>query len=383
MTQQEFNARIVEHQVVLYGYARSLTKNIDDADDLVQDTLLKALLHKDKYEDDTNLKAWLMTILRNLFINKYRWTRDHGTVLADTSVDSYFLNLVGKSDVSPESLYNEKEIREVIDQIKPRFRDPFIMHFDGYKYEEIAERLDVPLGTIKSRIFFARKSIMDALSGKCALAPALIASKDIMIEDNSLKFVKPMKEEILKFRTICENMIKAGITNKNKITLETSISWPTFKKITEWSIDTVHVEDDTLERIVSFNKKHSTFVQVGMESAKKVFDEMLERDTIQVGIVKRGRGQYERKPKVEKHKFKPIVHELMMDEEKDKIKKEISEEFAKDKILAEEQDRTKKELNITYIPFDFAFDSEGSFWRAIQIAFQNKPDNITLTILTK
>jgi hypothetical protein len=211
---------------------------------------------------------------------------------------------------------------------------------------------------------------MDALSGKCALAPALIMSKDIMIEDNSLKFVKPMKEEILKFRTICENMVKAGITNKNKITIESGISWPTFQKVMAWPIDTVHVEDEILARMVSFTRKHSVYA--GREVDSVIVDDLKDNPVVDKEKMKEwlkpklGRGKYirkhEPKPKVEKHEIKPIAPDLKMDKE------EIISEFT--------------ELKETKNPLD-SLTGDELFWFHLGKAMSFKPDNITLTILTK
>ena len=138
-----------------------LTSNRDDAYDLLQDTTLKALDNQDKYAENTNFKAWVMTIMRNLFINNYRRSVRNATVV-DTTDNLYHLNLSQDSGFeSPEDSYGASEITEAISEFSDEYRIPFSMHVAGYKYNEIAEKMNLPLGTVKSRIFFARKKLQE------------------------------------------------------------------------------------------------------------------------------------------------------------------------------------------------------------------------------
>ena len=145
----------------LLNFAYKLTSNGDDADDLLQDTTQKALDNEDKYADNTNFKGWVFTIMRNLFINNYRRNARAATIV-DTTDNLYHLNLSQDSGLeSPEDSYGAKEITSAIAEFSDEYRIPFSMHVAGYKYSEIAEEMDLPLGTVKSRIFFARKKLQE------------------------------------------------------------------------------------------------------------------------------------------------------------------------------------------------------------------------------
>ncbi len=163
MTAIEFNHKLLSLKDNLQYFAYSLTANHEDANDLIQDTYLKAIVHKDKFDPATNLKAWIYTIMKNTFINKYRKDIKVNTII-DNTKDLYYLNNSGQSDiVTPDSKYNHSELVKVIDNLEDEHRIPFQMHFQGYKYKEIAETLNLSIGTVKSRIFFSRKKLMAKL----------------------------------------------------------------------------------------------------------------------------------------------------------------------------------------------------------------------------
>ena len=144
-------------------FALSLTWDHTKAEDLVQDTFLKAITYKDKFIDYTNLKAWVLTIMRNTFINNYRRAVKENTII-DGTADLHFFNLPQDSGFeNPDSSYSTVEITSVIESLEDEFRIPFQMHLQGFKYKEIAEKLDLNIGTIKSRIFFTRKKLMKIL----------------------------------------------------------------------------------------------------------------------------------------------------------------------------------------------------------------------------
>ncbi len=164
MTAIEFNNSLIGLKEGLEYFAYSLTSNKEDAKDLVQDTFLKALTNRDKFQENTNLKAWAYTILRNTFINKYRRAQKTGTVM-DNTEDLYYMNFMGKSRYGmPESEISIKEISKIISTIGEDQRIPFEMQNAGYKYKEIAEQMDLSIGTVKSRIFFCRKKLMSQLN---------------------------------------------------------------------------------------------------------------------------------------------------------------------------------------------------------------------------
>ena len=159
MTNKEFETKLMSLQGNLLNFAYMLTSNRDNAYDLLQDTTLKALDNESKYVDNTNFKGWVFTIMRNIFINNYRRNVRSATVV-DQTEDLYHLNLSQDSGLeTPEGAYGAGEISDAINSFADEYRIPFSMFVAGYKYNEIAEKMNLPLGTIKSRIFFARKKL--------------------------------------------------------------------------------------------------------------------------------------------------------------------------------------------------------------------------------
>ena len=143
----------------MLNFAYMLTSNRDDAYDLLQDTTLKVLDNQDKYVENTNFKGWVFTIMRNIFINNYRRVVRSATVI-DQTEDCYHLNISQDSGLeTPEGSYATSEISSAIAEFPEKYRVPFTMHVQGYKYNEIADEMGLPLGTIKSRIFFARQEL--------------------------------------------------------------------------------------------------------------------------------------------------------------------------------------------------------------------------------
>ena len=159
MASKEFETKLMSLQSNLLNFAYMLTSNRDNAYDLLQDTTLKALDNESKYVDNTNFKGWVFTIMRNIFINNYRRNVRSATVV-DQTEDLYHLNLSQDSGfATPEGSYGAAEITAAINEFSDEYRIPFSMHVAGYKYGEIAEKMNLPLGTVKSRIFFARKKL--------------------------------------------------------------------------------------------------------------------------------------------------------------------------------------------------------------------------------
>ena len=147
----------------MMNFALMLTANRDDAQDLMQDTTLKALDNQEKFVDNINFKGWVLTVMRNIFINNYHKIVRTQTVV-DQGVDLYNLDVVNDSGFdSPDGAYQIKEITKAIGSLNDELKVPFSMFLSGYKYNEIAEKLGVPLGTVKSRIFFARQELQRIL----------------------------------------------------------------------------------------------------------------------------------------------------------------------------------------------------------------------------
>lgn len=159
MSSIEFGRQIDQLSNVLHGFAYSLTRNSEEAKDLFQETAFRAIKNRDKYKPGTNLKAWLHTIMRNIFINNYRKKAKANTIL-DSTENMYYINS-GKVviDNQGESNIMMRELTNMIDSLDDNLKVPFMMHYKGFKYDEIATQLEVPLGTVKSRIFFARKEL--------------------------------------------------------------------------------------------------------------------------------------------------------------------------------------------------------------------------------
>ena len=159
----QFQQKLLSLQENMMNFALMLTANRDDAQDLLQDTTLKVLDNQDKFVDNVNFKGWVLTVMRNLFINNYHKVVRIQTFV-DSSVDLYNLDIVNESGFdSPDKAYQIKEITKAINELNEDYKICFSMFLSGYKYNEIAEKLNVPLGTVKSRIFFARQELQKAL----------------------------------------------------------------------------------------------------------------------------------------------------------------------------------------------------------------------------
>jgi len=157
MSAIEFNQMLVSNAGFLKPFAAILTRDTEAAKDLFQETLYRALANKEKYNAGTNIKAWLYTIMRNIFINNYRRRSKQNTVL-DSTPNEFLINLSQLSTNNDAiSKINMKEIHEAVFSLPDIFKNPFLLYYDGFKYHEIAAMLNEPLGTIKSRIHFARK----------------------------------------------------------------------------------------------------------------------------------------------------------------------------------------------------------------------------------
>lgn len=164
MNSAQFEHELVALQPNLLNFAYTLTLNRDDAEDLYQDTALKALDNEDKYIDGTNFKAWIFTVMRNVFINNYRRSA-RAAVVVDTSEDLYQINVpVEGAESNPDDSYSIQEISNAIDSFPEEYSVPIRMHLAGYRYAEISKKLGIPVGTIKSRIFYARRRLSSMLS---------------------------------------------------------------------------------------------------------------------------------------------------------------------------------------------------------------------------
>ncbi len=159
MSTQEFNSRFYELSPVLNAFAYNLTQNTEDAKDLYQETAFRAIANRDKFLPDTNFKAWLFTIMKNIFINNYRKKMKSNTIM-DATDNLFYLNSGGDTiENGGDASMLMKELKALIDKLDDSIRIPFLMHYQGFKYQEIADHFNLPLGTVKSRIFFARREL--------------------------------------------------------------------------------------------------------------------------------------------------------------------------------------------------------------------------------
>ncbi len=175
MNNRTFTQDLLGVQNDLLRFAYKLTSNREEAHDLLQETSLKALDNEEKYTPDTNFKGWIYTIMRNIFINNYRKVvRDQTFVdttdnpraatIVDTTDNLYHLNTPHDLAFdSTESAYDLKEMHRIVNALPREYKIPFSMHVSGFKYREIAEKLGLPLGTVKSRIFFTRQKLQQEL----------------------------------------------------------------------------------------------------------------------------------------------------------------------------------------------------------------------------
>jgi RNA polymerase sigma-70 factor (ECF subfamily) len=164
MTTIEFDTKFNKMSSLLHSFAYNLTKNVEDAKDLFQETAFRAMTNRDKFRDGTNFKAWLFTIMKNIFINNYRKKMKANTII-DSTDNMFYINS-GKNAVSnsASSSMMMDELGQMIERLDDSIKVPFMMHYEGFKYQEIADKLELPLGTVKSRIFFARKELKDVIA---------------------------------------------------------------------------------------------------------------------------------------------------------------------------------------------------------------------------
>lgn len=165
MSTLEFEQQLTRIRPTLSEFTKRFTSNQDDSMDLVQDTLFKALKYRDKFKENTNLNGWLFTIMRNTFINNYRKAK-RSQIITNSEKNSYFLHTEDTHTFSkPDAHYEYSDTWKQVNSLREELLLPFKMHLSGYKYDEIATHLNIPLGTVKNRIFHARKELQEKLVG--------------------------------------------------------------------------------------------------------------------------------------------------------------------------------------------------------------------------
>ena len=166
MGRYEFNQQLVGSKQPLQAFALNLTRNREDAQDLVQETCYRAITNREKFNDGTNMKAWLMTIMKNIFINDYRRAVKRKEITGERENNFHIDASLHYALNQAERNFIMNDLSEAVDHLDGVYKKPFLMHFEGFKYEEIAEECNLPLGTVKSRIFFARKYMQEYLAAK-------------------------------------------------------------------------------------------------------------------------------------------------------------------------------------------------------------------------
>jgi RNA polymerase sigma factor (sigma-70 family) len=163
MNAQEFSSQILKVSKSLKPFAIRLTKDVEDANDLMQDTLIKGYTNREKFADGTNLKAWMFTIMKNIFITNYQKTIRKNTFI-DTTENLFHIN---STENSAQNLgigaFIQNDLTKALNKLESDYMSPFMMYFSGYKYHEIAVSLEIPIGTVKNRIHIARKELKQML----------------------------------------------------------------------------------------------------------------------------------------------------------------------------------------------------------------------------
>ena len=163
MRTANFAQDLLSVQTELLNFAYKLTADREEANDLLQETSLKALDNEDKYTAETNFKGWIYTIMRNIFINNYRKALRDQTYVDQTDNQFYLNQNIDIEGDSTEGSYDLKEMRRIVNALPKEYRIPFSMYVLGFKYREIADKLGLPLGTVKSRIYFTRQKLQEEL----------------------------------------------------------------------------------------------------------------------------------------------------------------------------------------------------------------------------
>lgn len=164
MTTLEFNRELTNVKSTLFSFALKLTRDYQDAQDLFQDAAARGFRYCSRFEMGTNFRAWMATIIRNTFINKCRAKQKRRTV--SEPIESFTFSIESQNIIANQGEMDMRiqEIYKMLDQLSDIYRIPFIMHFQGYEYKDIAKHLGLPIGTIKSRLHTARATLKKMIS---------------------------------------------------------------------------------------------------------------------------------------------------------------------------------------------------------------------------
>lgn len=171
MSTLEFSQAFNGLESILFSFAMKLTRNREDAKDLMQETAMRAYRHREKFTVGTNFKSWCSTIMRNTFINQYRKKKLRRNV--NEPIESFLFAVENKNVIPNRGEMNirMKEYITIFGEIGDIYSVPFLMFYKGYEYKEIASHLEIPIGTVKSRIFLARKKLRDLIKEPYGVRP--------------------------------------------------------------------------------------------------------------------------------------------------------------------------------------------------------------------
>lgn len=163
MSDAEFTYKFNTLAHYLRSFAYKLTRDTHMAEDLFQDTALRAFNNQDKFVRSTNMKAWLSTIMKNTFINNFRRRQRWNKVIVQTD-ENYLMENDSKAVWNKgEEKVSGEAVEQLVNGLEEDMKTPFLMMLQGYKYHEIADHMDLPLGTVKSRIFIARRRLKEQI----------------------------------------------------------------------------------------------------------------------------------------------------------------------------------------------------------------------------
>ncbi len=157
-----FAGNLIRMQEQLFYYALQLTEDREDAMDLVQETSYKALKNRNKLHDDEHVRAWLYTILKNTYINYLRSSHYRQLVHDPEEMNQYDLRESSHSPDLPDEILAKKELHHLINLLPGVYEQPIKLFLTGYSYKEISQQMNIPIGTVKSRIHLGKKQIRRA-----------------------------------------------------------------------------------------------------------------------------------------------------------------------------------------------------------------------------
>lgn len=164
MSQMQFEYYFNNNYDALSSFAFKLAKNKMDADDLIQETAVKAYKNFNRFVEGSSFKNWSFTILKNTFLSKYRKRKKMNVV--NLPIDEMEIAINAELPIEDHSAETIKAVTQSIELLSEKSKEPFVMFLEGYRYKEIAESLDIPIGTVKSRIRFARTKLRKILTDK-------------------------------------------------------------------------------------------------------------------------------------------------------------------------------------------------------------------------